>query len=836
MKKVKVEDIYIEIVTESYNVILPILEVEAIKFIKKNILLYASNIQINLYRIEIKDFKEFLNAPQIKYLLIDCLRSLILSEFVDEKNRKILVADNVIYYCLEVIEKYYPLISDDRCVRTIIEFFKLIFISRHLARILKKYKNIFLKLHKQDYIKYEIYKNSLQRVKNELSIKYRYNNLNFEDVKDKYQNKIRQNYEQGFIYFLGDFQFNDFYISPILLSNNNNENKNIDQYARFNIYTKTMSKKEYRRVGGAWKNIFCLDDIVYVIGGPGSGKSLFLQNIINNYKEINIKKSQDFLLIYCDLRTFWFDEKDDIKSVGKFLQESMISNTGVSDITQEFLQYYLDQGRCIVLLDALDEVPKKARDNVHGKIINYFSTCNPNNKVCITSRDRGFIPKRDIKSFQISPLIRYDIEEYLDKMISLKKFKGDHKLIFLEQAQVLIDKGFLNNFLVLSLLVNIFKAEKELPENKIELYKKCFDYIAKKREEEKSKSDYDWAKIYPLMKDSTFMVLSQLAIPNNNDFDREEIEKQLKEYYKRKYSNDAETDNAINEFLNFCSNRTELIVPSTVDNKFRFFHRTFFEYFYAKYLCQQSSVKNIYKDMNMFDIDSEIFELTVALIKQENEIKYQNLLDYIFEQLEIDVSIKDPNFFSFGVLTLAMQVVDDRYYIDKYYKIIINHITYMKNKKISRMNQHLLQIYMQKGIEDNHDRKIEFKNTYEFECIKYILNLFFYAKKRKESDMNVIYEDFNDILDVEKYRGEILIEGEEPQVPFFVLVYQNYFDIGKVLRTFNEKTVVKWINRKNKIIPDDEIYILNKGYQNYRNFKEEDCKEFLQFYLSKKSN
>lgn len=841
MIKNELQEIYRDIVAKSYNVIFHILNEEGIVFINKKISFYTLNVPINLFnKIEIDEFNKFLNTPQIKYLLTDCLSSLILSEFIKKEHRRIEIADNVVNYCLEVIERYYISISDNNCIKKIKIFFEYIFNARYITKTLKNNKEIYFKLYKDNYFDDEIYFDSIKRVDKELCITYRCNNLVFESIKDKCRNIIQQMNEQGFIYLVGEFQFNDFYISPILFTNNNIDSKNKIKYSQFNMFTQTMTKSVYEKIGEGWKNIFCSDDIVYVIGGPGSGKSLFLQNIINNYENLNIKNSQDFLLIYGDLRNFWFDKKDDIKSVEKFLMDSMTSIIGANDITYDFLQYFLNRGRCIILLDALDEVPKKARENVHGKIINYFSAFNPNNKICITSRDRGFIPKKDIKSFQIFPLIRYDIEEYLDKMILLKKFNKNHKIKFLEQAQVLIDKGFLNSFLVLSLLVNIFKAEKELPENKIELYKKCFDYISKKREEEKSKGYYDWTKINPLMKDSTFMVLSTLAVPNNNDIDREEIEFQLKKYYKRKYSNEAETENAINEFLNFCSNRTELIVPSATDNKFRFFHRSFFEYFYARHICQQSSVEEIYESINMFDIDSEIFELTVSLIKQENEIKYQDLLDYIFEQVEIDIVRDYPNFFPFCILTLVMQVVDDRYYIDKYYKIAVNHIDYMKNEKISIINQYLLQICLQKGIEDNYDRKKEFKNIYESECIKYILNLFSCTKKRNKSTINStnngtkkIDGELNDISDVEKYEGEILIEGEVSQIPFFVLVYQNYFDISEVVQTFREQIFAQLVNKKYHII-DKEKYKLITGAKKFFSYNEKDCKNFIQFYLNKK--
>lgn len=133
---------------------------------------------------------------------------------------------------------------------------------------------------------------------------------------------------------------------------------------------------------------------------------------------------------------------------------------------------------------------------------------------------------------EIFPLNSKDIEDYIEKMISLKKFKREEKNTFMEQASVLIEKDSLNNFLVLSLLVNIYKAEKELPENKIDLYKKCFEYIAKKREEEKSKTGYNWKNIYPLMKDSTFINLSILAAPNNRDVERKQIETLLLNQYK----------------------------------------------------------------------------------------------------------------------------------------------------------------------------------------------------------------------------------------------------------------------------------------------------------------
>lgn len=243
--------------------------------------------------------------------------------------------------------------------------------------------------------------------------------------------------------------------------------------------------------------------------------------------------------------------------------------------------------------------------------------------------------------FEILPLTEKDIEDYLDRMIKLGKFKRSDKDMFMSQASTLIQKKFLNNFLVLSLLVNIYKSEKALPENKVDLYKKCFEYIAKKREEEKSKIGYNWNNIYPLMKDSTFIKLAVLAAPNNSDIERSLIEETLIKQYRTKYVDEATTEMAIKEFLEFCSSRTELFVPADVDDKFKFFHRSFFEYFYARYIYQQHSVEEMYKLMEEFDIDSEAFELTIALVKEDNEEKYQNLIEYMF--MKASQSLSESN-------------------------------------------------------------------------------------------------------------------------------------------------------------------------------------------------
>ena len=59
-----------------------------------------------------------------------------------------------------------------------------------------------------------------------------------------------------------------------------------------------------------------------------------------------------------------------------------------------------------------------------------------------------------VEVFDILPLDRTQIESYVDNIIKLGRFDSKDKKAFLEQSNVLVEKGFLNSFLVLSLLIN----------------------------------------------------------------------------------------------------------------------------------------------------------------------------------------------------------------------------------------------------------------------------------------------------------------------------------------------------------------------------------------------
>ena len=573
-----------------------------------------------------------------------------------------------------------------------------------------------------------------------------YKNDKFLEEKEYYTKILKDNHKMAHIYLLDKFNINAFYVPPFLVQ----RQENIHGIP----FRLVKSDSEYR-IGfqenihdpinfDDWKYIFERGNIVYVTGGAGYGKSLFMKKLIVEYDKLNLIDSNEYMVIYGELKNFFVNNKSNAISVIDFLQNSMKKETLIEDskVSADLINYYLKRGRCIILLDALDEVDKDKRQDLHSHVINYFKNQNLNNKVCITSRARGFLPEKDIEVFEIEPLNGTQIQVYVDNIIKLGKFDKSDREAFLKQTQVLVEKRFLNSFLVLSLLINIYKAERELPENKLELYQKCFEYISNKREKEKSQEKYDWNLISTIMKDNTFMELANLCLPNNSDVSKDKIIERLTQIYKTKYVSENQTELAIEQFLIFCSDRTELFVPASGEDCFKFFHRSFFEYFYSQYIfTRMSDVENIYNAWKMFDVDSEIFELTLAMFKQKNENKYQAIVEFLFEKLNESFYDRNERINVFNMLILCMQVIDDELYKKQFVDFIVNNVKFCVSS-ISKIHNQIFIINVINSNDIYRNNIIDkYKDIAIFECIKAFLEIYteveeFFNQNNKRGDLN----------------------------------------------------------------------------------------------------
>ena len=429
-------------------------------------------------------------------------------------------------------------------------------------------------------------------------------------------------------------------------------------------------------------NLFAAEDIVYIIGGAGFGKSLFLRNLEVNPNCLAGFDQQPLLVLSGNIKKLVRPDGN-LKPMRLFLEECFANRTlvGPDEPAPDFLSRCLSAGRCLILLDALDEVGNDKRDEIHNLIIEYFKTYAPGNHVCITSRDRGFIPHEHITCLQINPITQVDIAGYVDRFIALDRFDAEEKDRFVEQASALAEKGFVKGFLTLSLLMAIYKNEQELPANKVLLYEKCFEYMANTREKGKkllrnseTNECYDWTVLGHFMQDATFMGLAQLGLPNNADIPKRDVESFLFDQYQNRFFSPVECKAGIEQFLQFCADRTEVFIPSIRSNDYyRFYHRSFYEYFYAKYIeLHTHTVADTYQELCQFGPDSEVFDLLVTLYTRRNPNYLRELLSYAFSQVEPTIGHQGTaSPYPLNTLVLLMQAVGDVDYIRRFITLFL---------------------------------------------------------------------------------------------------------------------------------------------------------------------
>ena len=424
------------------------------------------------------------------------------------------------------------------------------------------------------------------------------------------------------------------------------------------------------------------ENIVYIIGGAGYGKSLFLKNLCIAPQLVGGSDKHPLLVIYGDLKRL-IRPDGSLRPMTEFLEECFTNGSlrKSNEVYPNFLAMCLKMGRCLILLDALDEVSNDKRAELHSLVLTYFTETYPDNKVCITSRNRGFIPDPQAMCVSIRPLTVRAVEEYVDKFVALDKFPLEEKSRFIEQAAVLVEKEFVKGFLTLSLLLAIYKNEQELPANKVLLYEKCFEYIANNREKKKNLlrnsstgETYDWTVLGKLMSDATFMELARLGTPNNLYITRDAINELMTDLYQKRFNSLAECHGAIDDFLQFCADRTEVFVPAPDSNaEYHFFHRSFYEYFYANYIAVCiTTVEETYRKLSVFDIDSEIFELLLALYARRNPHYLRELIQYAFDQVNEHMSAASKLEESVNLLVMMMQAVEENDFIEQFVDLFLH--------------------------------------------------------------------------------------------------------------------------------------------------------------------
>lgn len=233
-------------------------------------------------------------------------------------------------------------------------------------------------------------------------------------------------------------------------------------------------------------------DGLVLLGYPGAGKTTltkyFLLCFAGNKAEQQLGMPQPFLPILLSLRDI-DPEQPLTANILASLQKYRL------DLSEEFFLHYLQEGRAILLLDGLDEVPtEKKRAQVSQWIHQQAHLAFPKCPVLVTSRFSGYRGEAILPGYYLRleiqdygmPEVQQFLENWLigvethvhednDFWRNQAKSKAENLFQRIEAAPALRELAV--NPLMLQIIALVHRDRGTLPERRVELYKECTDVL-----------------------------------------------------------------------------------------------------------------------------------------------------------------------------------------------------------------------------------------------------------------------------------------------------------------------------------------------------------------------
>ena len=269
-----------------------------------------------------------------------------------------------------------------------------------------------------------------------------------------------------------------------------------------------------------------------LLGDPGSGKTTFVNYLTQAFAQGNFdgletwpQDERDLLPIVVVLRDFyrWAQTQKSSPNANllwKFILHDL--ETKNLSFAASVLDRALENGRALLLLDGLDEVPPDGARLLVKDSVLAFHTRYGKNRYLITCRVLSYqvqkwqLPKEEFLSFELAPFdeqkIAQFIEAWYDEVAQKWRVPPKRTQALTEKLMTAVKRPDLArlapNPLLLTVMALVHTEYGELPDSRAQLYQQAVDVLLWRWEQEKSK-DYGGQ--------SQMMFLLQQAERDSND-------------------------------------------------------------------------------------------------------------------------------------------------------------------------------------------------------------------------------------------------------------------------------------------------------------------------------
>ena len=346
----------------------------------------------------------------------------------------------------------------------------------------------------------------------------------------------------------------------------------------------------------------------------GMGKSMLMKHLI--YDGIAKSASSGKIPVYIELKNYTQPDDDIID----FFVEEM--SRYMSELDQILFYRVLDESRFVFILDGLDEMNSSCRGDFLKRLFTFLSK-HRDTQVVLSSRPYSYdIPLNMFKVLNISPLTLEQAEELLNK-IEYYPDTPELKEDFITSLKDHLYKEYMtfakNPLLLMSMMIT-FCENGRMPEIKSDFYEKVFDDLATRHDYKKDgyRRRLESGLSYGRLKDYFAAFCSRTYLRGELVFSHSNLIDDFKEFLKianKPSESDIDPELLLEDYV------SGVCMLYKEGERYYFVHRSFQEYFCARYLLKQRP-----RNWPLFVKQAE-----------NGPFRYDTVLSFLYEKRPADV-------------------------------------------------------------------------------------------------------------------------------------------------------------------------------------------------------
>ena len=394
---------------------------------------------------------------------------------------------------------------------------------------------------------------------------------------------------------------------------------------------------------------------VVILGEPGIGKSTLLRYLAANCAESNSDAALLPLLV--PLREIAGGEGED----SLFTEVAARSSQNALQIPMPsgFFQRALDEGRCLVCLDALDEVPLSARRRVTGRV-EQLVRLYPGSRFVVTSRRAGYddgpLDENFFRRYVAQPMEKEDINDFVNNWLGQGTEEAANALAILDNHPDI--KALAANSLLLAVFNVVYREVGGHPDalNRTGFYRKATEVLFDRQNKEGQ-------SIEPreIRKDVLAAVAHHMHQSGDETFGKIPLKRFVVRFleYENPDGDRSEAIRQADEFVKLAERRIGLLVEKSGSGEpqFGFLHSTFREYLTAEYINHRhfASQPDAYWEEIRKHVTNPLWREVILFLLGNLEREY---CTYLVEKILASGDAR-PSFPNRGSLDIHLQLAAD---------------------------------------------------------------------------------------------------------------------------------------------------------------------------------